>query len=156
MPQSCYIYCGKDWLTKYAIDGRAVVMEFRLTDNNVVGRTVAPPEAVLKWPTVRHVDEMHQWLKCEGPARLLSPVAFADLAWKLVITKCFALADLPEVNSSELPSGLLTNPQISERYRDDLDAFYDLANKASRLLDVTEKRRFMSLEANRKEQDSIE
>jgi len=60
------------------------------------------------------------------------------------------------VDSGELPSGLLTNLQISERYRDDPDALYDLANKASTLPDANEKRRYMSLEANRREQDSIE
>jgi|GEM_PF-5025112 len=147
------VYAGN--LTKYKIGGRPVVVRARINKFGVA-KVLSPKAFVFWWSVIPQATPETGWLTCEGPARVVTDAEHKEFAWQLFVAKAFILADLSEVDSGELPSGLLTNLQISERYRDDPDALYDLANKASTLPDANEKRRYMSLEANRREQDSIE
>lgn len=147
------VYAGN--LTKYKIGRLPVVIRAKVNAFGVAN-VLSPKAFVFWWPVISQVTPETGWLECEGPARVVTDAEYKEFAWQLFVAKAFILADLPETNSTDLPSGLLTNLQISERYRDDPDALYDLAKKASTLPDVNEKRRFMSLEANREEQDSIE
>ena len=147
------VYAGN--LTKYKIGGLPVVIRAKVNEFGVAN-VLSPKVFVLWWPVVSNVTPETGWLECSGPARVITKEEYKEFAWQLFVAKAFILADLPETDGKYLSSGLLTNQQIAEKFLDDPDGLYNLAEYARRITGVDEKRRYMSLEANRREQDSIE
>lgn len=131
---------------EFKMDGCHVVLWVDLQENGTA--TVLAPKAFHDriTPIITPVSIEAGWLKCDGPARIISGDELKDFAWQVFVDHIFVLAGLPEVDEKRA-SGVRSNKEIAEQFRKDPEALYNLALQARNLEFPQVKRKFMSANA---------